>query len=90
MTTWQSAWRLLLYRPGLFLITILFRGIDDLAPFVVGLLMKYFFDALSGDGNTGLNVWTIVAFYIAVDLGDRGVLISSVFFWTRWRFSIYT
>ena len=90
MTTWQSAWQLFLYRPGLCLITILLRGIDDLVPFVVGLLMKYFFDALSGNGNTGWNEWTIVAFYVAVDLGDRGILISSVFFWTRWTFSIYT
>ena len=90
MTTGQSTWQLFLYRPGLFLVTILFRGIDDLVPFFTGLLMKHFFDTLSGSGVTGLNVWTIVALYVAVDLGDRGVLIISVFFWTRWRFSVYT
>ena len=39
ITTGRTAFRLLRYRPGLFLGTILFRGIDDLAPFATGLII---------------------------------------------------
>ena len=37
MTTRQLSWQLFLYRPGLFLLTVLLRGIDDLVPFITGL-----------------------------------------------------
>ena len=38
----QTTWRLLKFRPGLFLTTIFFRGIDDIAPFLAGVIMKGF------------------------------------------------
>ena len=90
MTTRQLSWQLFLYRPGLFLLTVLLRGIDDLVPFITGLLMKQFFDALSESSETGLNAWTVVVFYCAVQLGNQGILISSMLPWTRWAFSIFT
>ena len=43
MTTGQASIRLMRYRPLLFLGTILFRGLDDLMPFVVGIIMKGIF-----------------------------------------------
>ena len=43
MTTGQASIRLMRYRPLLFLGTILFRGLDDLMPFFVGLIMQAFF-----------------------------------------------
>ena len=55
MRTGQAAIKLLLYRPGLFLLTILFRGADDLVPFLTGLVMKAFFDALTGDATSGIH-----------------------------------
>ena len=51
MTTGQTAYKLIRYRPGLFLATVFFRGLDDLEPFFTGLVMKAFFDALSGDAE---------------------------------------
>ena len=38
MSTGRTAWRLVRYRTGLFLGTILFRGIDDIVPFAIGLI----------------------------------------------------
>ena len=60
MRTGRAAITLLRYRPGLFLLTILFRGADDLVPFLTGLVMKAFFDTLTGDAQAGSNPWTFV------------------------------
>ena len=90
MTTGQSVIKLIRYRPFLFLGTILFRGLDDLMPFVVGIIMKGFFDALTGEAGAGFNAWTFVALFLVAELGDRSVLISSAFVWARWRYAVST
>ncbi|MEE2834366.1 MAG: hypothetical protein VYD18_18560, partial [Candidatus Latescibacterota bacterium] len=64
MSTGRTAWRLVRYRTGLFLGTILFRGIDDIVPFAIGLIMKAFFDVLTGDADAGFTAWTLVALFV--------------------------
>ncbi len=88
MRTGQAAIKLLLYRPGLFLLTILFRGADDLVPFLTGLVMKAFFDALTGDAQAGFTPWTLVALFIAVEIGDRIALFGSAVVWPRWWYAV--
>ena len=88
MTTARATLRLLRYRPGLFLATILFRGLDDLVPFLTGIIMKAFFDTLTGDAQAGFSVWSLVAIYVAVEVGDRGILITSWLVWARWRYMV--
>ncbi len=88
MSTGQAAIKLLRYRPGLFLLTILFRGVDDLVPFLTGLVMKAFFDALTGDMQAGFTPWTLVALFIAVEVGDRITLFGSAVVWPRWWYAI--
>lgn len=90
MKTGRAALRLIRYRPLLFLGTILFRGLDDLMPFAIGIIMKGFFDALTGESEAGLNPWTFVALFVVAELGDRSVLISSAFVWARWRYAVST
>ncbi|MBT5828869.1 MAG: ABC transporter ATP-binding protein [Candidatus Latescibacteria bacterium] len=90
MTMGQTTWRLLKYRPGLFLFTIIFRGIDDVAPFLAGVIMKNFFDALSGQAEADFTPWTLVALFVAVEVGDRVVLLGSAYAWPRWWYAIET
>ncbi len=54
-------WRLIRYRPWLYLLNIGAWVTISLAELLPGLLAKAFFDALSGAAPFGLNVWTIVA-----------------------------
>ncbi len=54
-------WRLIRYRPGLYLLNIVAWITISLSELLPGLLAKAFFDALSGAAPFGLNVWTIVA-----------------------------
>lgn len=93
MTTGQASFRLIRYRPFLFLSTIFFRGLDDLIPFFDGLIKQAFFNALeatTGGSGAGLNPWTFVALFVVAYLADHGVLISSAFVWARWRYAIST
>jgi len=90
MTMGQTTWRLLKYRPGLFLATIFFRGIDDVAPFLAGIIMKGFFDALTGQAEAGFTAWSLVALFVAVELGNRIALFGSAFAWPRWWYAIET
>ena len=88
MTTGRAAFKLIRYRPGLFLLTILFRGADDLVPFFMGIIMKAFFDSLSGEAAVGFTPWTLVALFVAVEIADRGVLFGSALVWPRWWYAI--
>lgn len=88
MTTGKTALKLIRYRPKLFLGTVLFRGLDDLEPFFTGLVMKAFFDALSGEAAAGFTAWTLVVFYVILQLGDRGILFLAAIVGARWRFNV--
>ena len=88
MGTGRAAIKLLRYRPGLFLLTILFRGADDLVPFLTGLVMKGFFDALTDDAQAGFTPWTFVALFIAIEIGDRIALFGSAIVWPRWWYAV--
>ncbi|MGA1196553.1 MAG: ABC transporter transmembrane domain-containing protein, partial [Candidatus Latescibacterota bacterium] len=90
MTMGQTTWRLLKYRPGLFLATIFFRGIDDVAPFLAGVIMKNFFDALTGQAEADFGAWTLVALFVAVEVGDRIALLGSAYAWPRWWYAVET
>ncbi len=90
MTMGQTTWHLLKFRPGLFFATIFFRGIDDIAPFLAGVIMKGFFDALTGQAEAGFTAWSLVALFVAVEIGDRIALFGSAFVWPRWWYAIET
>ena len=88
MGTGQAAIKLLRYSPGLFLLTILFRGADDLVPLLTGAVFKEFFDALTGDAQAGSNPWTYVALFIAIEIGDVIALFGSAVVWPRWWYRV--
>ncbi len=53
-------WRLIRYRPWLYLMNILAWISISLSELIPGLLAKAFFDALSDQAPFGLNVWSVV------------------------------
>jgi ATP-binding cassette subfamily B protein len=77
------AWRVILaairFRPRLWLIdlgSVLFiRLLWQIAP---GLVMRAFFDLLSGDAPAGVNIWTIATALVAIQAGQ---LVAHYGFW---------
>lgn len=76
MKTWHTAWRLARVRPWLFAASMtLWIGVHTL-PLSFGLITRWFFDALTGDGPAGMNVWSVIALLAATE----GVRIVVFFF----------
>ncbi len=61
MNTIAYSFRLFRYRLRLLVINSAIWSMWHLLPLVIGLLTARFFDALTGQAEAGLNVWTIVA-----------------------------
>ncbi|MFZ5826446.1 MAG: ABC transporter ATP-binding protein [Bacillota bacterium] len=79
MSTWRFLWRLITYRPWLYLTNIiLWIGVHSL-PALTGLFTKHFFDALTGSAAARAGVWTAIALLMAVALGRFAVISMGIF-----------
>ena len=70
LPTWKVIWEMIRFRPWLwivdFLSVALSRFSGQVAP---ALIIKAFFDMLTGDAQLTFGIWAIVAFFIATWLG---------------------
>ena len=70
LPAWRVIWEMLLFRPWLWFIDLLsvtfVRGSFQIAP---ALIIKAFFDMVTGEARLTLGIWAIVAFSIAAWLG---------------------
>ena len=64
-------WRLMTALPGLSLIVFVLNTLDMTLPLLYGLIMRAFFDTLSGEAQTGWNVWTLVVLYLATRVANQ-------------------
>ena len=76
-------WRLMGATPLASLMVVLFNTLHNTLPLLFGLIMRAFFDVLSGQGNAGWNVWTLVALFlatrVAVQIAEMGAAGSSAY-----------
>ncbi len=66
MKSLKLIWRMISYRPGLYLANQLAWLAAYLLPIAVGLVTRALFDTLSGSAQAGYNVWTLVALFAAL------------------------
>jgi ATP-binding cassette subfamily B protein len=80
LPAWKVAWELIRFRPWLWIVDLLgvvmSRLSGQIAP---ALLMKAFFDMLTGNAQLTFGIWTVVAGLFAIWLGR--VLASYGFYW---------
>ena len=50
--------------------------------------MKAFFDTLTGEAPAGLTPWTLVALFVILEVGDRGVLFVAALVGARWNYAV--
>ena len=81
-------WRLIRYRPWLYLVDVVAWIAISLSELLPGLLAKAFFDALTGHAPFGLNVWTIVALVGAAALFYMMTILSGGLVDIRHRFTM--
>ncbi len=68
MSRGQAIWRLIRYRPGTYAISALLWGGFYVMPLVTGLLLRAFFDALTGRAGSGPNAWTVLVLLAGAEL----------------------
>lgn len=82
LSVWQTARRLAAYRPWLFWSGFLLWVLFYLLPLSRGLVMRLFFDALSGQAAAGLNLWTILTLLLVSEAALVGVRYAAAVVWT--------
>ena len=91
MPTWRFLWRVVRSRPWLYLLLITMRTlIFSAAPLVSGLIVRAFFDNLSGAAPAGFNVLTLAALLVAVALARSAVIFADITTHFTWMFSSST
>jgi len=80
LPAWKVAWELIRFRPWLWIVDLLSVGLSRLAGQIApALIMKAFFDMLTGDAKLTFGIWAIVAGFVAIWFGR--LLSTYGFYW---------
>lgn len=85
---WKLLWRMMAYKPKLYLIDSFFWILIMGLPAVPGLIIREFFDTLTGESKLGFSPWTLIALFLSIGLGRIIVLFAGRFTKTQHRFSM--
>ncbi|HEU4326406.1 MAG TPA: ABC transporter ATP-binding protein [Roseiflexaceae bacterium] len=88
MKTYAFMWRMIRYRPWLYLTNATCWTLIHMAPLLPGLLVQAFFDQLSGAASAGLNLWTLIGLLIATALGRVALVLGGALADTTHRFTM--
>jgi len=86
MKTHQYLWRLMRYRPLLYLGNAIAWSSIHFSGLLPGIISSWFFNVISGEAAAGFNVWTIITIYVTVALGRVGIIIGGAHIDIRHRF----
>lgn len=73
MKTWQYLWRLIAFRPGLYLFFALCWITVNLIPLLTGLVVRQIFDVLTGSAQASLTIGGLLALLIGMTIGEIGL-----------------
>ena len=80
LPAWKVAWELIRFRPWLWIVDLLSVGLSRLSGQIApALIMKAFFDMLTGDAQLTFGIWAVVAGLFAIWLGR--LLSTYGFYW---------
>ena len=87
LPAWKVIFKTIQYRPGLWFGNMIAMIVAMLFFQVPGLAMREFFNLLSGDVQTGLNLWSIIALLFVGELGGTigiyGLILTNVPFFVH-------
>jgi ABC-type multidrug transport system fused ATPase/permease subunit len=77
----RAAWRLAFAYPGMFIWSMILWVSFHVFPLLNGLLLRSFFDALTGQAPGGLNAWSVVALLAGTELLRISTLFAGIVVW---------
>ena len=85
-TTTRYMRRIVMYRPGLFVLNLVMWGAIHLLPVLFPIIIAELLDGLTGEAAFGWSPWTFLILLTALNLGRIGVFIPSIYVWaTLWH-----
>jgi len=81
-------WRLIVYRPWLYLANALAWTGVHIAPLATGLIVREYFDSLVGKGATGLSVWSLIAISVGFAAARVVLMLGGALADIRHRFNM--
>ncbi|HEY0607150.1 MAG TPA: ABC transporter ATP-binding protein [Herpetosiphonaceae bacterium] len=78
MSAWRFQWRLIRYQPWLYLLNVIFWTLEGLAPLVQGLIIKFFFDTLTGNAALTSGLWGLIALLVATIAAQIACVLSGI------------
>ena len=88
MSAWRFLYEVVRYRPWLFGTNFVLWGFFHTVPLLVGLAVRGFFDALSGQAPAAFDHWTMLALVVGAALSRIAVLGGAVWLWATYWFTI--
>jgi ATP-binding cassette, subfamily B, bacterial len=76
LNTYEYMWKLIRYKPGLYLVNGILWAIIHLMPIVPGLIAKEFFDQISGKGRLDSGIWGIFVIIVVNTVANMGFIAS--------------
>ncbi|MGH2370904.1 MAG: ABC transporter transmembrane domain-containing protein, partial [Chloroflexota bacterium] len=86
-TTWQLLWRLMRYRPWLYLANGTLWALIHVSPLFPGLIARGIFDTLSGSAPATIGVTGLIALYVMTGLGQAALIFGGAHTDIRHRFA---
>jgi ATP-binding cassette subfamily B protein len=88
MKTWQYMWRMIRYRPWLYLLNGALWALIHVFPLLPGLIAREFFNSLEGHAQLDLGVWGLIALLLATALAQMVLIFSGALTDIRHRFTM--
>ncbi len=85
---WQLLWRLICYKPKLYFIDTCFWIFIMGLPALPGLIIREFFNSLTGKAAFGLSPWAFIAALLALNLSHIAVILIGRITKTQHRFTM--
>src|SRR4051812_10370701 len=88
MKTYQYMWRMILFRPWLYLADCVLWTLIHVAPVLPGLVARAILDTLTGNAQVGLSVWALIGLLVAIALGRAALVLGGALADILHRFSM--
>ena len=88
MTTGSAIWKLVRYRPWLYLLNFAIWTLFYALPLLEGLIIKAFFDALSNKEQASASLWALIALLVGVTGARMAMLYMGMVTWSNFWYTI--
>ena len=83
MSIWKAIWRIIRYRPGLYILTAINWGLIRLLPLLPGLITREILNLLAGEATPVIGFWGLIALLMGVAAGRIGLIFLGFVTWPR-------